>query len=371
MSNNNENFLQNMLRNKKTTQIVIIIIILTIIFSIGFWIFSRLTLKERNCDHLKNIYKENPPLTSFSPADSKYQHNLRDYYIKTAYNCCCGGGYKNDFVSKCALEYVIKQGARCLDFEIYSIDNKPVISAASIDDYSIKEMYNSIPFSEAMKFIDTHAFSGGTCPNPNDPLILHFRIMSKRKDIYTQMAKILTETLEPRLLDESYSYENGGKNLGADKIANFSKKVIIAVDKSNPIFVDTPLDEYVNIASNAVFMRALREDQVIYTPDMDELLYYNSKNMTIVLPNLSPDSKNMNAEVCMRFGCQMIAMSFQNLDKHLEYYNLLFDKIGHAFKLKPKSMRYNPTKVQLPAPLHPELSFKPRIFDTPSGPMEI
>ena len=95
------------------------------------------------------------------------------------------------------------------------------------------------------------------------------------------MAKILTETLEPRLLDESYSYENGGKNLGADKIANFSKKVIIAVDKSNPIFVDTPLDEYVNIASNSVFMRALNNYDVKFTPDFSELIDFNKKNMTL------------------------------------------------------------------------------------------
>ena len=29
---------------------------------------------------------------------SQEPYRLGDYYVKTAYNCCCGGNYKNDFV---------------------------------------------------------------------------------------------------------------------------------------------------------------------------------------------------------------------------------------------------------------------------------
>ena len=39
-------------------------------------------------------------------------------YIKTAYNCCSGGNYKNDYVDLCVLKNILKQGVRGLDFEI-------------------------------------------------------------------------------------------------------------------------------------------------------------------------------------------------------------------------------------------------------------
>ena len=70
--------------------------------------------------------------------------SLRDFYIKTAHNCCAGGSFKNSYVDLCHLRTAIKQGVRCLDFEIYSIDDKPVVAASSVDDYTVKETYNSI-----------------------------------------------------------------------------------------------------------------------------------------------------------------------------------------------------------------------------------
>ena len=37
---------------------------------------------------------------------------------------------KNDFVNICALKNCIKQGARCLDFEVYSCTTMPAIAFA-------------------------------------------------------------------------------------------------------------------------------------------------------------------------------------------------------------------------------------------------
>ena len=74
-------------------------------------------------------------------------------------------------------------------------------------------------------------------------------------------------------------------------------KVIIAVDKSNNRFESTPLDEYVNICSNAMFMRALRNYNVKYTPDMSELIDYNKKQMTLTMPDLSSSDNNSPASL--------------------------------------------------------------------------
>ena len=92
---------------------------------------------EENCTSLNKLYKgQFAKLSSINTTvsgDFDETHSLYDYYIKTAYNCCCSGNFKNDFVNECALTSTLKQGARCLDFEIYSIDNKPVIAASSIE----------------------------------------------------------------------------------------------------------------------------------------------------------------------------------------------------------------------------------------------
>jgi hypothetical protein len=326
-----------------------------------FWAWNKSTLDNQNCENMNELYADFPSLSTINPDNADYQHSLRDYYIKTAYNACSAGQFKNDFVNVCALKNNIRQGARCLDFEVYSVDNKPVIATSSVNDFTVKETFNSVNFADALTVIRDYAFAGGTCPNPNDPLIIHLRIMSNNTPIYKDIADQLESELGTRLLGPAYSYENQGKNLGKEPIRNLMGKVIISVDKSNPIFENTKLDEYVNIASNSIFMRALRySDGVRYTPDINELIEYNKKNMSICLPDVSPTDFNYQPSTAMQCGVQMVGMSMQNFDANLEYYDVFFDKVGSAFVLKPAALRYIPVTIPAPTPAPESNSYKER-----------
>ena len=148
----------------------VFILAAVLVLIIIMWIISVSKRKEANCTAMNKLYEDFPTLHSINPNSNDFKHKLRDYYIKTAYNACSAGTYKNDFVSTCALKDCIRQGARCLDFEIYSVDNKPVIATSSVNDYTIKQTYNSVPFGDILTIINDYAFSGSTCPNPNDPL---------------------------------------------------------------------------------------------------------------------------------------------------------------------------------------------------------
>jgi hypothetical protein len=346
--------------NMKMIKIVVVIIAVLLFFSIISWMYNKLTLNSRNCKNMNRLYKDFPLIRTVNTSNEQFSHNFRDYYIKTAYNCCSSGTFKNDYVNICALKDCIRQGARCLDFEIYSVNNKPVIAVSSQGNFNVKESYNSVSFASAMNIIKDYAFSGSTCPNPGDPLILHFRIMSNNKLIYNDMAKILYNTIEDRLLDKKYSYENHGKNIGLVPLKTLMGKVIIIVDKTNALFEDTELDEYVNIASNSVFMRALRYHDIRFTPDMQELIEFNKKHMTIALPDLNDKNTNISSSLSMKYGCQFIGMSFQNFDENMEYYDELFDSTGSAFILKPDYLRYIPVKIALPVPPNPAYSYKER-----------
>ena len=84
---------------------------------------------------------------------------LLNYNIKTAYNCCAVNTFKNSWVSECALIHCIKVGARCLDFEIYSMNDSPVIGFSSRENnLNIKESFNKIDLHKAMNIINNKAF---------------------------------------------------------------------------------------------------------------------------------------------------------------------------------------------------------------------
>ena len=336
---------------------LMIIIIGVIFFMMFWWIFNKLNLNKQNCKAIEKTFDSFPFIVNINPDNPTFKNRLRDYYIKTAYNCCASGNYKNDFVNLCALKNCIKQGARCLDFEIYSVENAPVIAISSNDSFNVKESYNFIPFAKGMDVISTYAFSGGNCPNPDDPLILHFRIKSSSKNIQDAMANALYNTMSDRLLCAEFSYENNGLNIGAFPIANLMGKVVVIVDKSNPIFTQTLLNEYVNLASKSAFMRSLRYREVEFSPDKDELIFFNQQNMTICLPDLSARNKNYSSALAMTYGCQMIAMSFQNFDDNLQFYTQYFDDAGSAFVLRPERLRYVPVFIPIPPPQNPAVSY--------------
>jgi hypothetical protein len=341
--------------------IVGIVVLVFMLLLVLWWIRGKLLLNDQNCNDMNSLYRNFPLIHSIQPDNETFKHHLRDYYIKTAYNCCASGQFKNDFVNVCALKDCIKQGARCLDFEIYSVDNKPVIAVSSLNEYYIKETFNSVDFQSAMEVIADYAFTGSNCPNPSDPLILNFRIMSTNKLIYNDMAEILSKTLGSRLLGKFYSYENHGANLGRMRLKKVLGKIIVIVDKSNALFVDTKLDEYVNMASSSVFMRSLRERDVRFSPDVKELTEFNKKNMSIVLPDKNQTPTNMPAMLAMHYGCQMIGLSFQLFDAPMEFYTKFFDDAGTAFVLKPADLRYVPVTIAKPAPVPEEYSYERRI----------
>jgi len=355
----------NIEQNKATTiKYVSYFIIAILIFGVCSYTINKIRLNDANCNNLEKIYTGFPKISSFNTNDAAYQYLLRDYYIKTAYNCCCGGQFQNDYVNTCALKTCIAQGARVLDFEVYSVNDKPIIATSAINNNHVKQMYNKVDFSEALQIVNNYAFSGGSCPNPNDPIILHFRISSNNEKIYTEMAETIYSTVQSRLLGKEYSYEYTGHNLGAVPLKEFTGKVIISVDRSNPLFESTPLKEYVNIASNSIFLRASRDYDIKYTPDSKELIEYNKKNMTISMPDLSPNNTNVSAALNFKYGCQWVGMCFQNFDSNMQFYSLFFDKTGHAFVLKPEPLRYIPVTVPKPKPQDPANSFTTRTHAT-------
>lgn len=335
-----------------------------IIVIIGVYFYYS-TLESRECNNMKSIYGElNGKIVSIDTSSESSQYTLKDYYIKSAYNCCNGGNYKNDYVNICNLKALLKQGIRGLDFELFSINDQPVIASSTSDNYYVKETFNYVPFSDFINVINTYAFTNTGSPNPADPILLHFRMKSQNKKMYQNLAKIL-ESYENRLLGSNYSFENQGKNLGDVPLTSLLQKIIIIVDKKNTTYLEVPeFYEYVNLTSDSVFMRALHYYDIKYTPDMTELIDYNKQNMTIGMPDSGYNPENPSSMIMREMGVQMLAMRYQNIDSNIEENDAFFNDNRSAFVLKPENLRYKPVTVEEPEPQNPELSYATRIVQS-------
>jgi hypothetical protein len=350
------------LNNYKVFDVIIIIICGTIIVLLIIYLVSQFAKGKCSTGALA-------PLNGIGNKDPRYQHSLRDYYIKTSYNSCANGEFQNDWVTLCALENVIKQGCRCLDFEVYEVDDKAVVATSDSIKVTEKGTYNSLSIDSVIKTIADKAVSNGLsttdCPNPYDPLLLHFRIKTSHLKVYNQIKDAIVLHLDSKLLSNEFSYENKGKNLGAEKLHTLMGKVIIMVDKieSNHIR-GTEMYELVNIIGKSAFLRSLSYDDIVHTPDMDELIDYNKKNMTFGYPNLSHKPINHDSTIVANFGVQMFAMCFQHNSTHLEAYNKLFANNTSAFMLKPENLRHTPVTAEEPEKMSEDLSYGYKSYKT-------
>lgn len=339
------------------TYIVVATILVFVILTIVYIVYLT-KLEQSECNFMNDMYGTlNGNIRSI---DSDCSGNFSDYYIKTAYNACSGGSYKNDYVNICNLKAVLKQGVRGLDFEIYSIDNRPVVATSTSDNYYIKETYNYVDFSDVMSTIKNYAFSGSTSPNSTDPIIIHLRFMSNNQKMYKNLATLF-KSYDSVMLGKEFSYENGGHNLGQEKLLDLRNKIILIVDRSNTAFLENKqLVEYVNLTSGSIFMRAYNYFQVKNNPDLEEVREYNRRNLTIVFPDTGSDPPNPSGILCRDAGCQMVAMRYQYADNFLAENTLFFDRCGYAFCLKPEKLRFKAEMLPDVVPQKPELSYKTR-----------
>jgi len=347
--------------------IITVMIIIILIFYIIYLIYVN-NLSKTECNNMNNLYSSvNGNIKSINSNNPDCSGNLCQYYIKTAYNACSGGNYTNDVVDICNLKAVLKTGARCLDFEIYSINNQPVVATSIEDSYYVKQTYNSVDFSEVMSVIQSYAFASGTAPNYTDPLIIHLRIKSNNQNMYTNLASIF-KSYDSLMLGKEYSFENQNTNFGNVPLLKLTNKIVLIVDGSNKSYLDNnDLLEYINITSNSAFMYIYDTNTITNDIVPKELIDHNISNMSLVVPSNSKNPQNPSGLQCYTYGCQFVAMRYQLYgDNNLAENNTFFNEKGYAFVVKPPNLRNPLISNIVPAatPQNPAYSYETRNVTT-------
>ena len=373
--------LDNITNNNVNYIFLSFIIVFLILFSFFTWLFNKLRLQGED-SHCSN-YKKNDDtgnLISLSPNEinngnlNEYIPSalnnsrtdlFRNFYYLTAYNCCSGRNYKNNWVNKCALSNALKIGARCLDFEIYSLNNTPIISTSTTNDYTVKETYNYINFDDAMNIIKTDSNSNSN----KGPLILLFRIKSLNKIIYNKIGRTLynkfynSESNNNQLLPYTFNYRFIGENtakLYTTELKHLKNKIIIAVHTEYDNFNKTNLSYITNMKvekEDDANARAViyRDEELMAKGKSNQKLINDSKSKFIfVLPSMNNTNKNMDSMLAFSNGCQCIAMKLQFYDSNLASYYNLFKTINNdvpsPYALKQFSKRKDKESANISGP---------------------
>lgn len=225
---------------------------------------------------------------------------------------------KNDYVDLCALKNCYRAGVRVLDFQIFSLNNNPVISASTVNQNEYKELYNYLSFTETMKHIQYTFLNSASHPNNNQVLFLNFRVNSNHLDIYNQMAKILIDTFS----GGSEILLTIQKDLNQFTLNELKNKIIIMVDlnaspKMKDSFIKTDLSKLTLVTfGNGFKYHSLHENEASLQSGVE---------LSTIYPNKTAFSNNYDYnDKGIRNQFNFIFMNFQKKDSYLKKYLTYF-----------------------------------------------
>jgi hypothetical protein len=253
--------------------------------------------------------------------------------------CLIKGSYNTaitkNFVSLDMIQYVLSRGCRFIDFEVFYLDEKPMVSYSNDPNFAIIETDNRILLDNVLSHAVTNGFNS-PAPNKNDPLFIQLRIKSNEEKIYNEVAKSINNTLINRLYK--------GEITKTTKISDIKGKVVLVVDRTiNYKYKDFTncnnpndktcydLKKQTNIESGSEFLRTTDSGTILSKRIKPPVI--NNNNLTtdvdylqIVTFDSNKNDSNKNPIPLIKdYGCQIMLYQFYNKNENLQLYEHIFN----------------------------------------------
>ena len=382
-----KDFLKDNLENYITNNNIFIFFILLFILFL-LYISNKIGKKKEYCKTIRSERgnSENSKISEFmsledldnynylsveDPDGSIYDYTLKDFYIKTAYNCFCNSGFRNGYVDECALKNCASYGVRALHMQIFSLDGIPIIGANSVNTNEYKETYNNIKFKDAISTIHdvfkiSSDFGGIQDGNnlKNDPLFLILQLhygtnlkndknvsqsiteVNNKINFYNKIYESLVEEFRGNFasstLRDTYKGDYDSKKNSRYGINDYVMNMKMSETK-NKIFIfvivngdndytairKSKLHDIVDLYEGNGFV-SYRYDDMLGL-DRVSTIEKSKNNLIFCMPPLTSSYANNDFVQAIIKGIQFVGMNFQNSDYQLQLYNKFFinqKKIG-------------------------------------------
>ena len=315
-------------------------ILLLVAITISFLIIYRLVQRRQILSELKSSEDLTEGFEATMPTivnTSNVGYKLKEYQIFSSWNSCA---QSNNNVSLEQLEKVLLNGCRFLDFEVYFVEGKPVVGFSK-GKYQSNESIQQIDSDNVLPFLDVcNKIVSGKCPNPNDPLFLHFRIKSNNINVFEKMAEaFLSSGITDKLAKKNVSTYT--------LLSDLQNKIIVIVDKTYVPGIET---ESCSFGCKAVFTDMIHmysgtselpsykiQQQLVQNARPLSLTTDNETNTTsIVMVNhevgIDYEQSNIDkfAKLVIDHSIQIIPHKFYSDDSVLQDYKNFFSDHGHT-----------------------------------------
>jgi len=256
---------------------------------------------------------------------SKTELPIKEYTVLSSWNSCVTTSYD---VSLDQIQYVLNNGCRFFDFEIYYLDKKPVVGYSSYESYNYIDS-NYIPLIDVCKFIAIQAFTSPT-PNSDDPLFIHLRIKAHDHNIFELIANhIMGSGMKNKLFSGNLSSNH--------KLSDIMGKIVIIVDQSYVPNInkyacidkcETDILNIINLFSNTNLLQSSKISEMIdKEPTSSKHLKMTSYGTG---PYITPNNSHKFKEVISNHHINFLPVKFYNKDDNLKLYTNFFSDNGQT-----------------------------------------
>jgi hypothetical protein len=333
---------------------LILIIIVVIIFSIVLYnllkersillkqinheeqskLLEGLTVSESIADIFSNALK----ITIENMNPKRKPMALKEYCIKASYN----SAYDGSKISLDTLKYVLSRGCRFIDLQIhYSIKDSIPFVANITDPAGVDmESENHVSLYNIFTSIISNAFaptySNGGCPNSNDPLFIHMRVIPDKDNlVYNSIARCI-ESVFPK---EMRVLNNNGNALLLENNTTingrFKRRALFLMDKTNNPQYSYNSQALVNLINGETggstfqtydygkIKNSIRSPPVI----MDDFQTTNITTEKIVMPEILERYPPPSIiDMVVNYGVQITLFPFYTKNDELHIYEKLFNE---------------------------------------------
>lgn len=272
----------------------------------------------------------------------KVLNKIHNNYILTAFNCCNSGEYQNNYVDTCILKKCLNLGIRCLDFQIFNYNQKPIIASSTMDSLYIKETFNYLELEPVLDIITNYLNNDVLGSNNTSPLFLHFRVMSLSEKIYKELIKSILEKLGKNQEGKNFELVIDVDNINTISLNELKNKIVVFINPyyiSNNFLIDR-LNTYIDDVKsdlNIVKKYKIYKSGNIINSNSDLILYknnnydiykdsHNKSKPTLVLPEFNTKNNDDSFIKYIDHNITFIAMKFQEVDNFLQVAIHIFSK---------------------------------------------
>jgi len=315
--------------------IILLAVVSSIVIIIIIYFFSQTFRVGRTLSHMQS-YQAFQKLLSMD-YNTYGSTRLGNYHIASAYNAAHVGYQMYDYTSQEIVLASLQSGVRYLEFNVFNSeygDKAYPVASMGYKEGEWKMMVNDTPMETIFEIIANNAFKmhDGVegCYNPEDAVFISLNLNTNSNlSCLNLLAFLITKYFGDRLLPNAYSFQSSD-DIGDLTLAQIMGKVVIF---SSDGFQGSGMEEVVNYSwdnpnsnENHAMKRIFYSDLTKPGFDKQELINFNRKGLTIVVPHQEGDfwNTNYNPIVAKELGCQFIAMEFQYVDVNMDYYITLF-----------------------------------------------